>query len=152
MLTRDHTVLPATHTFIHKWNEPCLVLLPSRTASPHFGWCLFPVPLRVGGWVGLGGLAKYWGGLSPEDGHRSQYQSTNWARRRVISLIRPTMLPLRYFTALWRLCFMCEIILYVYCNTFIYSAYLVKPFCMHYVVHNLDTGTVYAVSDFQVCW
>jgi len=22
MLTRDHTVLPATHTFIHKWNEP----------------------------------------------------------------------------------------------------------------------------------
>ena len=21
MLTRDHTVLPAIHTFIHKWNE-----------------------------------------------------------------------------------------------------------------------------------
>jgi len=29
MLTRDHTVLPATHTFIHKWNEPYLTLLPS---------------------------------------------------------------------------------------------------------------------------
>ena len=25
VLTRDHTVLPATHTFIHEWNEPsCL--------------------------------------------------------------------------------------------------------------------------------
>jgi len=22
MLMRDHTVLPATHTFIHEWNEP----------------------------------------------------------------------------------------------------------------------------------
>ena len=49
MLTRDHTVLPATHTFIHKWNEPYLPLLPSRRASPHFGWHLFPVLLRIGG-------------------------------------------------------------------------------------------------------
>jgi len=56
----------------------------------------FPVPLRVGGWVGLGGLVKYWGGLSAEDGHSSQY-STNRARRRVTSLIRPTMLY-RYAT------------------------------------------------------
>jgi len=53
VLTRDDTVLPATHTFIHKWNEPYLPLLPSRKASPHFGWYSFPVPLRVGGWVGL---------------------------------------------------------------------------------------------------
>jgi len=28
VLTRDHTVLPATHTFIHEWNEP-LYLLPA---------------------------------------------------------------------------------------------------------------------------
>jgi len=28
----DRTVLPATHTFIHKWNEPYLPLLPSRRA------------------------------------------------------------------------------------------------------------------------
>jgi len=49
VLTRDHTVLPATHAFIHKWNEPYLPLLPSRTASPHFGWYPFPVPPRVGG-------------------------------------------------------------------------------------------------------
>jgi len=50
----DHTVLPAIHTFIR--NEPYLPLLPSRTASPHFGRYSFPVPLRVGGWVGVGGF------------------------------------------------------------------------------------------------
>jgi len=33
VLTRDHTVLPAIHTFIHKWNEPYLPLLPSHRAS-----------------------------------------------------------------------------------------------------------------------
>ena len=60
-LTRDHTVLPATHTFIHKWNELYLPLNSSRRASPHFGWYSFLVPLRVGGWVGLCGLVKYWG-------------------------------------------------------------------------------------------
>jgi len=36
-------------------------------------WYSFPVPLRLGGWVGLGGLVKCWGGLSAEDGHPSQY-------------------------------------------------------------------------------
>jgi len=92
VLTSDHTVLPATHTFIHKWNEPYLPLLPSRRASAHFGWYSFPVPLRVGGWVGLGGMVKYWGGLPAEDGQTS----TNWARRRVTSLIRQTTLPLRH--------------------------------------------------------
>jgi len=25
MSTRDHTVLPATHMFIHKWSEPYLL-------------------------------------------------------------------------------------------------------------------------------
>jgi len=51
VLTKDHTVLPATHTFIHEWNEP---LLQSRIASLHFGRYSFPVPMRVGGWAGLG--------------------------------------------------------------------------------------------------
>ena len=51
-VNEDHIVLPATHTFIHKWNEPHLPLLPSCRASPHFGWYSFPVPGRVGGWVG----------------------------------------------------------------------------------------------------
>jgi len=35
LLTRNHTVLSTTHMFIHKWNEPYLPFLPSRTASPH---------------------------------------------------------------------------------------------------------------------
>ena len=44
---------PHSFTFIHKWNEPYLPLLPSHRASPHFGWYSFHVPLRVGGLVGL---------------------------------------------------------------------------------------------------
>jgi len=59
VLTRDHTALPATHTFIHKWNEPYLPLPPSCRASPHFGWYSFPVPLRVGGRVGLACRSPY---------------------------------------------------------------------------------------------
>jgi len=55
MLTKDHTVLPATHTFIHEWNEPSrFYTQPSRRASPHFGRYSFPVPQKVAGWVGLG--------------------------------------------------------------------------------------------------
>jgi len=43
MLTRDHPVLPAIHTLIHKWNEPHLALgYPSRRASPHFAVTHFP--------------------------------------------------------------------------------------------------------------
>ena len=49
----DHTVLPATHVFIHNWNKPYLHLLPSRRASPHFGRYLFSVPLREERCVGL---------------------------------------------------------------------------------------------------
>jgi len=49
MLTRDHTVLSATHMFIHKWNKPYLPLLPSRRASPHFGRYSFSVSLSVEG-------------------------------------------------------------------------------------------------------
>jgi len=29
MLTMNHTVLPATHTFIHKWNEPSCFYSPA---------------------------------------------------------------------------------------------------------------------------
>jgi len=71
VLTRDHTVLPATHTFIHNWSEPYLPLLPRCRVSLHFGWYSFPIPLRVGGSVSLGGLMIYWGGLSAID-HPSQ--------------------------------------------------------------------------------
>jgi len=42
-------MVPATHTFMHKGNEPYLTLALSRRASPPCGWCSFLFPLRVGG-------------------------------------------------------------------------------------------------------
>ena len=53
MLTRDHTVLSATHTFIHKWSEPYLPFLPAaeryRTlAGTHFR----PAEGRKLSWLG----------------------------------------------------------------------------------------------------
>jgi len=62
-VNEGHTVSPATHTFIHKWNEPYLPLLPSHRASSHVGRYSFPIPLQVGGWVGSGGSVKHGGGL-----------------------------------------------------------------------------------------
>jgi len=46
---RSHsfTCHPLYHTFIHKWNEPCLPLLPSCRVSPHFGWYSFSVLLKA---------------------------------------------------------------------------------------------------------
>jgi len=49
VLTRDHTALPATNTFILKWNASYLSLLPVRRASSHFGRYSFFFPLRVKG-------------------------------------------------------------------------------------------------------
>jgi len=42
--------LPATHTFIHKWNEPYLPLLPIKAAEHHrtLAGTHFPSPLTVG--------------------------------------------------------------------------------------------------------
>jgi len=37
VLMRNHTVLPAIHTYIHKWNEPYLLSLSSHVASSHPG-------------------------------------------------------------------------------------------------------------------
>jgi len=50
MLTSDHAVLPATRTsgISHTCHATTL------------GWYSFFVWLRVGGWVGLGCLVKYW--------------------------------------------------------------------------------------------
>ena len=58
VLRRNRTILHATHTSIHAWNEPYIPAFTppcSRRASPNFGWYSFPVPHRVGGRVGLGG-------------------------------------------------------------------------------------------------
>jgi len=68
----SHKILPATHTFIHKWNEPYLPLLLSRRASPHFGRYSFSVPLRVEGWVGLSAWLQTEVVYPPADGHPSQ--------------------------------------------------------------------------------
>ena len=46
-----------------EWAILPLLPMQPRRASPHFDRYSFPVPLRVGGWVGLSGLVKYWGGL-----------------------------------------------------------------------------------------
>jgi len=57
-----HSFTCHPHIYPHmKWT--ILPLLPSHRASPHFSWYSFPIPYRVGGWVGLGGSVKYWGGL-----------------------------------------------------------------------------------------
>ena len=42
-----------TPTWIHNWNEPYLPLLPAAERHHTFGLYLFPVPLRIGGWVSL---------------------------------------------------------------------------------------------------
>jgi len=35
VLTRDHTVLPATHAFIHEWNEPTCIHFVSIHQMAH---------------------------------------------------------------------------------------------------------------------
>ena len=63
---------PATHStrLIHKWNEPYLPLLLNCRASPQYS---FPLPLSIGGKVGLGGWLDAEVVCSPKDGHTSQY-------------------------------------------------------------------------------
>jgi len=34
----SHVVLAATHTFIYKWNETCLLLLRRHRTSLRIGW------------------------------------------------------------------------------------------------------------------
>ena len=85
MLTRDHTVLLANHTFIRKWNEPYLPLLPSCSASQHWDRYSLSIPLRVEGWVGLSGWLQTKVVYPPAGGHPI---STNRARHNATSLIR----------------------------------------------------------------
>jgi len=42
-------------------------------ASPHFGRYSFPVPITVGGWIGLGGWLHTEVVCPQKDGHPSQY-------------------------------------------------------------------------------
>ena len=77
---------------------PCLPLLPSRRASPPFGWYSFTVPRRVEGWVDLGGWLHTEIKCRRRESNPDTvtHPSTTRARRRVTSLIRPTPLPLRH--------------------------------------------------------
>ena len=50
MLTRDHTVLPAAHIFIHTLNEPYLPLLHITTVQLFFISC--PADCRRLSWFG----------------------------------------------------------------------------------------------------
>jgi len=72
MLPGDHTVLPATHTFIHKWN-----IIPAFTPQQQIVTTLWPVLIfrpaegRRLSWPEW--LVTHRGGLQPADGHPSQY-------------------------------------------------------------------------------
>jgi len=73
------------HLHVYPQVELAMPLLPSRRASPHFGWYSFPVPLTVGGWVGLGWWLHTEVVCPSEDGHPSQCYIR--ARRGVTSLM-----------------------------------------------------------------
>jgi len=47
---------------------------PSHTASPPFGWYSFPILLKVGDWVWLGGFIKILGWYATSENQSSQYQ------------------------------------------------------------------------------
>ena len=62
VLMRNHTVLPETHTFFHKRNEPYLPLTPSCRASPYFCLVLIsrPTDSRRLSWPGRLGEILRW--------------------------------------------------------------------------------------------
>ena len=57
VLTRDHTVFPTTHTFIHEWNEPSC--LSSPVAAYHRLWPVFISSLTDGRRLRCHGLVVY---------------------------------------------------------------------------------------------
>ena len=94
MLTRDHTVLPATHVYPQvEWEWTIHAFTPQRQTITALWLILISHPAEGRRLSWPGWLVKYWGGLSAEDGHPYH---TNRARCRVTSLIRPTTLPLRH--------------------------------------------------------
>jgi len=95
---RDHTVLPATHTFIHKWNEPYMHLLPSRRASPaKFGWYSFYRLTEVEGLVDLGGWSHAEIKCRPRELNPDTvtHPSINQVQRMLTTLMESNALPLR---------------------------------------------------------
>jgi len=74
MLVRDHTVLPATDTFIQKWNEPsCLYSLAAEHHRTLAGTHFLFANAEARCWVGLDSWLHTEVLCTPEDGHPSLY-------------------------------------------------------------------------------
>jgi len=84
----SHSFTCHPHVYPHmQW--AILPLLPGRKASPHFGLYSFPVPLRVGGWVGpetrSGSAGCWWralneGGDTPRHLRQARWRAERWCR------------------------------------------------------------------------
>ena len=62
VLTRNDTVLPATHSFIHKWNEPSCLYSPAAYITAVWMVLIFhPTEGRKPSWPGW--LVTYRGGM-----------------------------------------------------------------------------------------
>jgi len=48
-MTLVKAITPATHTFIHQWNEPSYLYSPAAERPRTLAGTHFPSPLRVGG-------------------------------------------------------------------------------------------------------
>jgi len=90
-----------TQFYLPPIHEPYLPLLPSCKASPPFCWYSLRLPTKGWpGWVDLGGWlhteinVPNWE-LNPDT---VTHPGTNWARRRLTSLIETYMLPLHQTT------------------------------------------------------
>jgi len=68
--------LPPTRLSMNGMRHPAFT--PSHSASPHSGRYSFPIPHRVGGWVGLGGWS-YRGTMPTQRWSLLQYQPTDSA-------------------------------------------------------------------------
>jgi len=106
VLTRDHTVLPATHTFIYEWNEPsCLypvsihqMALPERgSAHPFTGRLLFiyrprkDASLNWPRWLTYIGRFTHISGHPSAAGQTQDRESSPSKDRRSTAATQPTM-------------------------------------------------------------
>jgi len=98
-----------SHSFTCKLHHACIDSPAAEHHRPLAG-THFTVPRRVEGWVDLGCWLhteiKY--RLRESNPDTVTHPSTNRARRRVTSLIRPTPLPLRHAATPW--CMLCPVL------------------------------------------
>jgi len=97
MLTRNQTVLPATHTFIHKLNKPYLPLTPSRRELPQ--WLVLiscPTEGRRLSWPKLLGEILRWFVHPKAVAHRSICHAASWLSSHESSALT-TRLPVHMY-------------------------------------------------------